>query len=346
MIPITNTFRIHLGMAAMALSVAAIQPVVAQNTLPGDLRINGKTVWEAFEPQRQVLQKSSAVIYTDEKSRIMKIYGTVVSEDGYILTKASEIEGASQLSLRIGSELYRDVEVVNVDEQWDVAMLKITPVAPLEPAMLSDSESAQQGSWVISNGSTTRSQRRVKVGIVSAITREIKAPEGRVVMGVQLGEDDEKGLELKKVTPKSGGEKAGLKEGDFIKSVDGEKITKREDLLKLMKDKKDGDKIAVEVDRDGKSMKFDVELSALPAGPQRLSRNDQMSGGDLSLSKRRDAFPRVLHHDTPLIKDRIGGPLLNLDGVCIGMNIARASRVATFAIPARELSEIILRLKK
>jgi len=33
--------------------------------------------------------------------------------------------------------------------------------------------------------------------------------------------------------------------------------------------------------------------------------------------------------------------LLNLDGECIGMNIARASRVATFAIPVKELREII-----
>lgn len=337
--------RSIIALLSLVIGLVFIQPIAGQNVLPADLRINGKTVWKAFEPQRQILQKSSAVIYTDEKSRIMTIYGTVVSADGYILTKASEIEGAKDLSLRIGGEVYKDVEVVDVDPEWDVAMLKITPTSSLTPVVYADESDALQGIWVISNGSTTRSMRRVKIGVLGAITREVSSKK-RVILGVMLGENDDKGLELKKVTKKSGAEKAGLKKGDVIKSVEGKKLTKREELLEILKDKKPGDKIAVEVDRGGKTKEFDVELMASPAGPQRMTRNDQMSGGKYSLSKRRTDFPRVLQHDTPLIKDRIGGPLLNLDGKCIGMNIARASRVATFAIPARELSEIIQRLKK
>ena len=80
-------------------------------------------------------------------------------------------------------------------------------------------------------------------------------------------------------------------------------------------------------------------------GGPKLTRNEQMSGGALSLSKRRDGFPRVIHHDTPLTKESVGGPLLNLEGKCIGMNIARASRVATYAIPVRELREIVADLR-
>jgi len=88
----------------------------------------------------------------------------------------------------------------------------------------------------------------------------------------------------------------------------------------------------VEILREGKKKEVSIELTARPSGPERMTRNDQMSGGKLSLSKRR--------------KDRIGGPLLDLEGICVGMNIARASRVATFAIPAHELSEIIERMKE
>jgi len=337
--------RSILTSLTMALTLGAVQPVVAQNVLPGTLRINGKTVWEAFEPQRQVLQKSSAVIYTDERSRLMKIYGTIVSEDGYILTKASEIEGSSSLSLRIGDEVYRDVEVVDVDPQWDVAMLKIKPTSRLVPVAISDQSDVEQGSWVISNGSTTRTIRRVKVGIVGALSREVTVKKG-VMLGVVLGEASDNGLELKEISKKGGAEKAGLKKGDILKSVDGKKLTKRMDVLKAVKDKKPGDKIAVEVTRKGETKKFDIELTARPASPKKMSRNDQMGGGELALSKRSSEFPRILQHDTPVSKDRIGGPLLNLDGECVGMNIARNSRVATFAIPARELIEIIARLKK
>lgn len=336
--------RLIQTLLPLAVILAAAQTLPAQNTLPADLRINGKIVWKAFEPQRQVLQASSAVIYTDGRSRIMKIYGTVVTEDGYILTKASEIEGAPNLSLRIGAELYRDVELVDVDPEWDVATLKITPASPLTPVRLGDASDAAQGTWVISNGSTTRSQRRVKVGVLGASTREVASVK-RVILGVVLGGDGDGGLTLDKVAKDGGAAKAGLKKGDILRQVEGEKLTGRGQLLKILKGKKPGDKVAVQVERGGETKAFEVELKAAP-GAKRMTRNDQMSGGKFSLSRRRSDFPRVMQHDTPLIKDRVGGPLLNLDGKCIGMNIARASRVATFAIPARELREIIARVKK
>jgi serine protease Do len=42
----------------------------------------------------------------------------------------------------------------------------------------------------------------------------------------------------------------------------------------------------------------------------------------------------------------VGGPLLDLDGRCIGMNIARANRAESYAIPAEELKELAERLMK
>ena len=41
-----------------------------------------------------------------------------------------------------------------------------------------------------------------------------------------------------------------------------------------------------------------------------------------------------------------GGPLLDLDGRCIGMNIARANRAESFAIPVENLRELAERLMK
>jgi len=110
---------------AVFMGVGAYSSALAQNVLPSDVRINGKQVWKAFESQRQVLQTSSAVIYTDEKSHVKSVYGVVVSSDGHVLTKASEIEGRSHLSMRIDRELFTDVEVIGMDPKWDVAMLKV-----------------------------------------------------------------------------------------------------------------------------------------------------------------------------------------------------------------------------
>jgi serine protease Do len=334
------------GLIAVAIILSAHLPLIAaQSSLPADQRINGKLVWEAFEPQRLVLQKSSAVIYTDGKSHVKTIYGVVVSEQGHVLTKASEIEGKTPISLRIDGDLFSDVEVVDIDDQWDVAMLKVKSDQVFTSVVLSENDDVQQGNWVISNGSSTRSLRRVRIGVASAVTREIKSASSGVILGVHLGIGKKDALEIKKITPKSGAEKAGLKPGDVLLSAGDVKLKERADLFKTMKGKKPGDSLQVEVLRDKKKIKLDVELMARPGKPM-MSRNDQMSGGQNSLSKRRDGFSRVLHHDTPLTKSSVGGPLLTLDGVCVGMNIARASRVATFAIPARELREIVTRMIK
>jgi serine protease Do len=66
-----------------------------------------------------------------------------------------------------------------------------------------------------------------------------------------------------------------------------------------------------------------------------------MSG---DVSKRRSGFPRVLQHDVQGTSKTVGGPLVDLDGKCIGMNIARANRAESFAIPIEELREISQRL--
>jgi serine protease Do len=42
----------------------------------------------------------------------------------------------------------------------------------------------------------------------------------------------------------------------------------------------------------------------------------------------------VLQHDLPLKPRDMGSPLLDLNGNCIGLNIARVDRVTTFALPA------------
>jgi serine protease Do len=52
----------------------------------------------------------------------------------------------------------------------------------------------------------------------------------------------------------------------------------------------------------------------------------------------------VLQHDVQGTSKTVGGPLVDLDGKCIGMNIARANRAESFAIPIEELREISQRL--
>ena len=63
------------------------------------------------------------------------------------------------------------------------------------------------------------------------------------------------------------------------------------------------------------------------------------------LSKRRTGFPLALQHDTVLQPNQCGGPLVDLDGQVVGINIARASRVASYALPAAVVKPVLEKLK-
>ena len=58
-------------------------------------------------------------------------------------------------------------------------------------------------------------------------------------------------------------------------------------------------------------------------------------------SKRNDKFPWVMQHDTPLMPEQCGGPLVDLNGTAIGLNIARGGRIMSYAIMTPHLNKVI-----
>jgi serine protease Do len=62
-------------------------------------------------------------------------------------------------------------------------------------------------------------------------------------------------------------------------------------------------------------------------------------GGPLSV--RSADFPLVLQHDTVLRPIDCGGPVCDLSGKVVGVNIARAGRVESYAIPADQITGLL-----
>ena len=61
-----------------------------------------------------------------------------------------------------------------------------------------------------------------------------------------------------------------------------------------------------------------------------FNRNLLMSG---PVSKRKDNFPVIIQQDLPLQKEMMGGGLFDLQGHCLGINIARVDRVTNYTLP-------------
>jgi len=318
----------------LLLGLSAMGP--GAQSLESTYRTAGPAVHAAFDSVRDVLQTSSAVF---QRGRREVIFGTVVSADGHILTKASELGELEDLTVLVDREAYTHPRLLAEDPAWDVALVKIE-ASNLVPVRWSTIDEAPQGTWVVTNGATTRRQRRVQVGVVAANEREVFA-KGGTVLGVELDPDAE-GLRVAGVTEGSGAEAAGMESGDRIVAVGGREIASREELLKDLKERRVGERVTIRVRRGEQTIDLEVELAGrAELFGEEQTRNDAMSG---EFSERRTGFPRVMQHDAMANKHYMGGPVLNLEGECIGVNIARFSRCETYAIPSLEAAELVKRL--
>jgi serine protease Do len=82
-------------------------------------------------------------------------------------------------------------------------------------------------------------------------------------IGVRFARDSDS-LEVIEVYPDTPARKAGVKAGDVIVSVGGQKVADRDALAAFMRKKKPGDEISLEVRRDGKPQTFQLTLGARP----------------------------------------------------------------------------------
>jgi serine protease Do len=68
------------------------------------------------------------------------------------------------------------------------------------------------------------------------------------------------------VAPKTPSEKAGLKTGDVITAVNGKKISDARELRLMIGSMAPGSKAQIQVNREGQTKMFDVQLAEMPAG--------------------------------------------------------------------------------
>jgi S1-C subfamily serine protease len=106
--------------------------------------------------------------------------GILIDKEGHILTNNHVIEGASKVEVKLGSsDTEHEAEVVGADPATDVALLKVkAPASEEHPLSLGDSSKVHVGDPVVAIGNPFGLDRTVTAGIVSALQRQIQAPNG------------------------------------------------------------------------------------------------------------------------------------------------------------------------
>ena len=98
--------------------------------------------------------------------------GFIVDKAGYILTNYHVVDDASKITVRLQSGEEFTAKIVGVDEETDVAVLKIDAGRELPSIKLANSDAAQIGDWVLAIGSPFGLAQTVTAGIVSQVQRE------------------------------------------------------------------------------------------------------------------------------------------------------------------------------
>jgi S1-C subfamily serine protease len=106
--------------------------------------------------------------------------GFLIDTEGHIVTNNHVVEGATKVEVKLGSsEVSHEAEVVGTDPATDVALLKVdVPAGQQHPLSLGDSSKIQVGDSVVAIGNPFGLDRTVTAGIVSALQRQIQAPNG------------------------------------------------------------------------------------------------------------------------------------------------------------------------
>ncbi len=259
--------------------------------------------------------------------------GTVVAADGWILTKASELTGEITCHLADGREL--EARIVGVDEQYDLAMLKIE-AADLPAVVFGEADPAV-GELVVAAGPDADP---LAVGVISVPRRPIPPPRG--MLGVSLRNVDG-AVVVESVMDDSAAQRAGIQANDRVTHVNGERVTDSEEMASLIGALRVGDRVRLAIERDAEAIDIETRLGRVESNAgDRRQRQNYSAGG---VSDRRDSFPMVLQHDMVLRPADCGGPLLTLDGSVVGINIARGGRTETYSVPSDAILPLLDELK-
>jgi len=103
--------------------------------------------------------------------------GFVIDTKGNILTNAHVVESASEIAVRFGDSNLIPATLVGQDPSTDLALIRVdSKAAKLHPLPLGDSSKIQVGDPAIAIGNPFGFDRTVTTGIISALQRQIEAP--------------------------------------------------------------------------------------------------------------------------------------------------------------------------
>lgn len=290
---------------------------------------------EALLPLAAPLARSTVHILVDGKNTVL---GTAVHQNGWLLTKSSEVPDAARVQVEFPHGLRLPAQVSDRLDAYDLALLKID-ASGLTPVTWSDQPPPEPGSFL---AAVSPEGQALAIGVASVGPRSLyETPRG--FLGVRL---EDQGAVIERVYEGGAAEKAGLQASDTITAVQGVAITDRQSLIREVSSHRPGAGITLDIVRGEENLKIQITLMDRAEFVRNsIEREDPMVLMSGPLSQHRHGFFNVFQHDLILAPGECGGPLIDLEGRVAGLNIARSGRVESLAIPAADLRDLLAKVE-
>jgi serine protease Do len=108
--------------------------------------------------------------------------GFIVSPDGYIITNAHVVDGASEVTVKLTDRREFTAKVIGSDKRTDIALIKIDAKG-LTALDINANPAIRKGEWVIAIGSPFGFESSVSAGVISGVHRAL--PNGQMVPFIQ-----------------------------------------------------------------------------------------------------------------------------------------------------------------
>lgn len=287
---------------------------------------------------RPVLGKAaeSAVRIWYGKRRLA--YGTVVADGTKVLTKWSELEAHGDhfmIDARGGQT--RGAKIIGVYPDEDLALLEFA--GPPLPAVKWSASELPLGAFV---ATPQPDGKPASYGVVSVRARNLRERD-QAFLGIRADPKHASGgVRIAAVEEGSGAQQAGLLKGDMILKIGDREISGLLELRNALTGTQPGDRVRIDITRDGKPDTVEVELGNRPDLPDfggaRLEAMRRMGG---EISRIGSNFPSAVQTDMRPKPNQIGGPVVNLAGEVVGITLARADRTRSFFMPAADAEKLL-----
>jgi S1-C subfamily serine protease len=168
-------------------TTTVVREVQASSTEPATFPSSGgKKISDIYEAAKHgVVQVTSTSVVSNNpffgaQEQQAEGSGFVIDKDGHVVTNYHVVQGAKKVQVSFSDNEQRDATVVGTDPSTDIAVLKIQGAwaRSLTPLVLGDSSAVKVGDAVVAIGNPFGLERTVTAGIVSALQRQITAPNG------------------------------------------------------------------------------------------------------------------------------------------------------------------------